>query len=126
MATVLKRNDFGQDGISVAMLTGLSGIAIAVDAYPAVSVSEAVVRLVTRLRADGTISPDYLLGIAFRGAVKPDREASVALHDLCVYLAIKNLQESAIANAEAFLDEIQAAQPEAFEIATFKRNTVRK
>ena len=121
MATVLQRRNFEQDGIAVEMLTGPFGVAIAVDAYPAVSVSEAVVRLVTRLRSDGTISPDYLLGIAFRGRTKPDREAATALHNLCVYLAIENLQESAIENAETFLDEVDAAQPEAFDIATFRR-----
>ena len=121
MATVLQRRDFEQDGVMVAMLTGLYGIAMAVDAYPNVLVSEAVVRLVTRLRSDGTISPGYLLGIAFRGRKKPDREAAAPLRDLCVYLATENLQDSAVANAETFLDEVDAAQPEAFEIATFRR-----
>ena len=122
MATVLQRRDFEQDGVMVAMLTGLFGIAVAVDAYPSLLASEAAVRLVTRLRGDGTISPDYMLGVAFRGRRKPDREAAAALHDLCVYLATENLQDSAVANAETFLDEVDAAQPEAFEIATFRRH----
>ena len=121
MAIVLQRRNFEQDGIAIAMLTGLYGVAIAVDAYPAVPVSDAVSRLVTRLRGDGTISPDFLLGIAFRGKTKPDREAAGALHNLCVYLAIKNLQDSAVENAETFLEEVDAVQREAFEIATFRR-----
>ena len=124
MATVLQRREFEQDGISFTMLTGLFAIAIAVEAYPTVGVSEIAARLVSRLRADGVLSPDHLLGLAFRGTTEPDEDALVVLRDLCVYAAVNNLQDCAVANAEAFLDEVDVAAPEAFEIATFRRRSI--
>ena len=108
------------------MLTGLFAIAVAVDAYPSVGVSDATARLVNRLRMYRVVSADYLLGLAFRGTLEPDDEASVALHELCVYVAVNNLQDSATANAEAFLDEVDGQAPEAFENATFRRHCVNK
>jgi hypothetical protein len=126
MATVLQRQEFEQDGVSFTMLTGLFAIAIAVDAYPSVGVSDTAARVVNHLRKYRVVSADYLLGLAFRATLEPDDEASVALHELCVYVAVNNLQESAIANAEAFLDEVDAQAPEAFEIATFRRHCANK
>lgn len=124
MATVLQRREFEQDGISFTMLTGLFAIAVAVDAYPTVGVTETAARLVSHLRADGVLLPDHLLGLAFRGTTEPDEEASVVLRELCVYVAVNNLQECAVANAEAFLDEVDVAGPEAFGIATFRRHSI--
>jgi len=121
VATVLQHRDFEQDGISLTMLTGLFAVAVAVEAYPTVGVSEAAARLVSRLRADGVLSPDYLLGLAFRGTTEPDEEASVVLRDMCVYVVASNLRDSAIGNAEALIDEVDAQAPAAFEIATFRR-----
>ena len=126
MATVLQRREFEQDGISFTMLTGLFAIAVAVDAYPSVGMSDTAARLVNRLRKYRVVSADYLLGLAFQGTLEPDDEASVSLHELCVYVAVNNLQDSAIANAEAFLDEVDAERPEAIEIATFRRHCVNK
>ncbi len=124
MATVLQHREFEQDGISFTMLTGLFAIAVAVEAYPIVCASETAARLVSRLRADGVLSPDHLLGLAFRGTTEPDEDVSVVLRDLCVYLAVSNLQDRAVANAEAFLDEVDSAVPKAFEIATFRRHSI--
>jgi len=126
MATVLQHREFEQDGISFTMLTGLFAIAVAVEAYPTVSVLEIAARLVSRLRADGVLTPDHLLGLAFRGTTEPDEEASVVLGELCVYVAVNNLQEGAIANAKAFLDEVDVAVPEAFQIATFRRHNINR
>jgi hypothetical protein len=129
MATVMQRREFEQDGISFTMLTGLFAIAVVVDAYPSVGVSDTAARLVKRLRKYRVVSADYLLDLAFRGTLEPDDEASVALHESCVYVAVNNLQDCAIANAEAILDEVDAEMPEAFEafeIATFRRHCVNK
>ena len=126
MATVLQHREFEQDGISFTMLTRLFAIAVAVEAYPTVGVSELAARLVSRLRADGVLTPDLLLGLAFRGTTEPDEDASVVLGELCVYVAVNNLQECAIANAKAFLDEVDVAAPEAFQIATFRRHNINR
>jgi hypothetical protein len=41
-------------------------------------------------------------------------------------VAVEDLQESAVANAEAFLDEVEAAEPKALAIATFERLNLKK
>ncbi len=126
MATVLKRCEFEQDGISFTMLTGLFAIAVAVEAYPTVGVSELAARLVSRLRADGVLTPDHLLGLVFRGTTELDEDVLLVLRDLSVYVVVNNLQDSAVANAEAFLDEVEVAAPEASEIAAFRRRSINR
>ena len=126
MATVLDRRNFEQDEISFVVLTGLHAIAIAVEALPSIAVSETATRLVNRLRDDGVIGPHVMTGLAFRGPRSPDPEATDALYDSCAYVAVEDLQESAVANAEAFLDEVEAAEPKALAIATFERLNLKK
>ncbi len=121
MATVLERREVEQDGISFVLLTGLHATAIAVEALPSVAVSEIATRLVRRLREEGAVSGDTLTGLAFKGSEPPDPEATDALEESCCYVAGNNLQDSAIANAESFLDEVEAVAPEARSIATFRR-----
>lgn len=121
MATVLERREFEQDGISFVLLTGRHATAIAVEAPPGVAVSEVATRLVLRLIEEGVLSHEAINGIAFTGPQSPDHETTEALVDSYCYVAVKNLQETAVANAEAFLDEIEAAAPEALAIATFRR-----
>ena len=121
MATVLDRREFKQEGISCILLTGLHATAIAVDALPGVAVSEIASRLVRRLVEEGALSREFMTGLAFRGSEPPDPEATDSLGDSYCYVAVKNLQDSAIANAEGFLDEVEAAAPEARAMATFCR-----
>lgn len=121
MATILHRREFEQDGISIVLLKGLHATAIAVDALPSVAASEIATRLVRRLRQEGAVSGDAMIGLAFKGLELPDPEATDALKSSCCYVAVNNLQDGAIANAEAFLDEVEAAAPEAQGIATFRR-----
>ena len=121
MATVLDRREFEQDGISFVLLTGLHATAIAVEAFPSVAVSEIATRLVRRLREEGAGSGDAMTGLAFKGSEPPDPEATDALEESCCYVAVNNLQACAIANAEGFLDEVEAAAREAVAIAIFRR-----
>ncbi len=121
MATVLERREFDQDGISFVLLTGLRATAIAVDAPPGVAVSEIATRLVQRLTEDGVLGDGVMIGLAFRGAEEPDAEATEALIESCCYAAVKDLQDSAVANAEGFLEEVESAVPGALAIATFRR-----
>jgi hypothetical protein len=121
MATVLDRREFEQDGISIVLLTGLRATAIAVEALPSVAVSEIATRLVQRLREEGAVRGDAMTGLAFNGSEPPDPEVIDALEESCCYLAVKDLQDSAVANAEGFLEEVEAAAPEARAIATFRR-----
>ena len=120
MATVLERREVEQEGTSFVLLTGLHATAIAVEAPPGVAISEVATRLVLRLIEEGVLSRDVMKGLAFRGSQSPDPEATDALEDSYCYVAVKNLQESAVANAEAFLDEVEAAAPETLAIATFR------
>ncbi len=121
MATVLERRELDQDGISIVLLRGVHATAIALDARPSVAVSEIATRLVHRLTQDGVLGEDAMVGLAFRGSEPPDPVATDALEESCCYVAVKDLQDSAIANAEGFLDEVEASAPEALAIATFRR-----
>jgi len=121
MATVLERREFDQDGISIVLLRGPHATAIALDALPSVAVSEMATRLVRRLREEGVVSGDAMTGLAFKGSEPPHPEATDALEESCCYVAVNNLQDSAITNAEGFLDEVEAAVPRALAIATFGR-----
>jgi hypothetical protein len=121
MATVLERREVEQEGISFVLLTGLHATALAVEALPGVAASEISTRLVLRLIEEGVLSHKVMKGLAFRGSRPPDPDATDALVDSYCYVAVKNLQDSAIANAEGFLDEVEAAAPEALAIATFRR-----
>ncbi len=120
MATVLERREFDQDDISIVLLRGLHATAIALDALPSVAVSEMATRLVQRLTADGLLGDDAMIGLAFRGPEEPTVEATDALIESCCYVAVKDLQDSAVANAEGFLDEAEAAVPKALAVATFR------
>ena len=121
MATVLDRREVEQEGISFVLLTGLHATAVAVEALPGVTISEIATRLVHRLIEEGVLSHDVMKGLAFRGSKPPDPQATVALYDSSCYVAVKNLQDSAVANAEGFLDEVETVAPEARAIATFRR-----
>lgn len=120
MAMVLNRREFQQDGISIVLQRGLlHAAAIALDAVPSVAVSELATRLVQRRTEDGVLGDDAVVGLAFKGT--EEHAATDALIDSCCYVAMKDLQIGALANAEGFLDEVEAAVPKALAIATFRR-----
>ncbi len=121
MATVLNRREFEQDGISFVLLTGLHATAIAVEALPSIAISDIATRLVQRLREEGALGGDAMTGLAFKGSEPADPEATDALEASCCHVAVNNLQDCAIANTVGFLDEVDAAAPEARSIATFRR-----
>ena len=121
MATVLHRREIEHEGVSFTLLTGEHAMAIAVEAEPSVSISGISARLMTRLRAEGVVDEDLMVGLAFRGSKRPDPTAMRELVEACVYLAVKNLRDSAVEKAQGFLDEVEAEIPEAYAIATFRR-----
>lgn len=126
MATILRREKFEQDGVSFVFLRSEHAIAIAVEALPSTAVCDVSARLVSRLRIEGVIGEDDMVGVAFRGTKIPDDLQRRSLVKTYVYLATEDLQDSALANAETFLDEVESIIPEAIAIATFRRGDVNK
>lgn len=121
MATVLHRREVEHEGVSFTLLTGEHAMAIAVEAEPSVSISGISARLLARLRAEGAVDEDLMVGLAFRGSQRPDPSSMRELVEASVYLAVQNLRDSAVENAQGFLDEVEAEIPEAYAIATFRR-----
>ncbi len=116
LVAALHQRRLGFEGLSIVLLRSAQAEALAVEAPPSVEVAAAASRFVHQGRADHTLNPNGVLGVAFSGCERPGRQAVDELRETCVYIVSADLKESAVDNATAFLVDVEDRMPEVLRI----------
>ena len=110
-------HSFMRDEFQFTLLRGKFALALAVEAPPGVEAARAAVRAVVELRAEKRAGRREMIGVAFSGQKVASVEVVDEFKGASVYVATKRLTGSAIRNAQAFLEEVSRAAPQAAAIA---------